>query len=274
MFEPVTFERLAGTLTMPFGWLELALVVVCFVVGWIVDRRFAARSEDIIAHHRITRNVVRVAMPLVALLLLVVGRVVWRLWQPSLFFDVGILLAIALAVIRIVVYTLRRLVPNATWLKGSERSVAYIVWTLVALHVLGITPQLAAEMDALRLPLGAREVTLLTIAKGAGAVVLALALTLWLSGFIESRLMKTQLDLSQRALAAKFVRATLLIVGILIAFQAIGFDLTLLSVFGGALGVGIGLGLQKLASNYIAGFVILLDRSIRLGDVVTVDNRH
>ena len=65
----------------------------------------------------------------------------------------------------------------------------------------------------------------------------------------------------------------MIVVGVLIALQAVGIDLTLLSVFGGALGVGIGLGLQKLASNYIAGFTILLDRSIRLGDMVTVDDR-
>jgi small-conductance mechanosensitive channel len=115
------------------------------------------------------------------------------------------------------------------------------------------------------------------VLQGVFAVVLTLAITLWLSGLIEQRLMKSHLDLSQRALAAKFVRAVLIVVGILIAFQSIGFDLTLLSVFGGALGVGIGLGLQKLASNYIAGFVILIDRSIRLGDLInliTVDSRY
>ena len=72
---------------------------------------------------------------------------------------------------------------------------------------------------------------------------------------------------------AKFIRAVLIVVAVLIALEQIGFDLTLLTVFGGALGVGIGLGLQKLASNYIAGFTILLDRSIRIGDLVTVDGR-
>ena len=71
----------------------------------------------------------------------------------------------------------------------------------------------------------------------------------------------------------KVIRAVLIVVAVLVALQQIGFDLTLLTVFGGALGVGIGLGLQKLASNYIAGFTILLDRSIRIGDLVTVDNR-
>jgi small-conductance mechanosensitive channel len=72
---------------------------------------------------------------------------------------------------------------------------------------------------------------------------------------------------------AKVFRAVLLVVGVLISLPLLGIDLTVLSVFGGALGVGIGLGLQKLASNYIAGFTILLDRSIRLGDMITVDGR-
>src|SRR5206468_6570745 len=97
---------------------------------------------------------------------------------------------------------------------------------------------------------------------------------LWLSGLIEQRLQRAAtLDSNVRAVLSKFVRALLLAVGLLVALQAVGIDLTVLTVFGGALGVGIGLGLQKLASNYIAGFTILLDRSIRLGDVITVDNR-
>jgi small-conductance mechanosensitive channel len=81
------------------------------------------------------------------------------------------------------------------------------------------------------------------------------------------------LDSSLRVVMAKSIRALLIVVAVLIALQAVGIDLTVLSVFGGALGVGIGLGLQKLASNYIAGFTILIDRSIRLGDLITVDGR-
>ncbi len=106
-------------------------------------------------------------------------------------------------------------------------------------------------------------------------MILTLIVTLWLSGLIELRLLKaTSFDTNTKAVLAKFVRAVLLVVGVLVALQAIGFDLTLLTVFGGALGVGIGLGLQKLAANYIAGFTILLDRSIRLGDMITVDGRY
>src|SRR4029078_5424344 len=94
-------------------------------------------------------------------------------------------------------------------------------------------------------------------------------------GFIEQRLTRaTQLDANLRAVLAKSIKAVLIIIGVLIALQQISVDLTVLTVFGGALGVGIGLGLQKLASNYIAGFTILLDRSIWLGDLITVDKRQ
>jgi small-conductance mechanosensitive channel len=97
--------------------------------------------------------------------------------------------------------------------------------------------------------------------------------TVWISGFLEQRVMNAHFDINLRVVLTKLIRATLLVVGVLVALNAIGFDITLLTVFGGALGVGIGLGLQKLASNYIAGFTILLDRSIRMDDRVTVADR-
>jgi small-conductance mechanosensitive channel len=274
VFEPLQFDRFEGLLRTPAGWAELAVVVAAFVLGAVVDRHLARRRDESAEVLGVAGGVVRLAMPLVAFAVLIVASAVWRRYQPTLFLDVGLVLAVALAGIRVIVYTLRRLVPNASWLRSSERTVTWVVWLLVALHALGITPQIAAELEGIRIPLGKEEMTLLTIVRATVAVMLTIALTLWLSGLVEQRLMKTQLDLSQRALASKFVRAVLLVVGVLVALQAIGFDLTLLSVFGGALGVGIGLGLQKLASNYIAGFVILLDRSVRLGDLVTVDKQH
>ena len=81
------------------------------------------------------------------------------------------------------------------------------------------------------------------------------------------------MNLSLRMAMTKAVRTLLLLLAVLIALPAVGIDLTVLSVFGGALGVGLGIGLQKIASNYISGFIILLDRSVRIGDMVTVDNK-
>jgi len=274
VLAPISFERIEKALSGPAGWVELALVVGCFAAGWLLDRAILSRKREGVQRSGLVKGAARIAMPVAALVLLYVGRIFWRPWGTPLFFDVGVVLALALAAIRILVFTLRRLVPNALWLKSSERTVAFVVWTLVALHMLGVTPELAQELDSVRLPLGRAELTLLSLLKGIVAVLLTIAITLWVAGLVESRLMKTDLDLSQKALASKFVKAVLVVIGVLIALQSIGLDLTVLSVFGGALGVGIGLGLQKLASNYIAGFVILLDRSIRLGDLVTVGDRY
>jgi small-conductance mechanosensitive channel len=95
---------------------------------------------------------------------------------------------------------------------------------------------------------------------------------LWISAAIESRLLRREsMDLSMRKIAASAIRALLLFVGLLFALSAAGIDLTALGVLGGALGVGLGFGLQKLAANYVSGFVILAERSLRIGDMVKVD---
>jgi small-conductance mechanosensitive channel len=170
---------------------------------------------------------------------------------------------------------MRTLFASQAWLKAGERAIAFSIWGIVVLHFTGVLHEFKDELDSIRLPIGRSEISLLSLGSGIVAVILTLIVTLWLSGLIEQRLSKAaSLDTNTKAVLSKFVRAILLVVGVLIALQAIGFDLTLLTVFGGALGVGIGLGLQKLAANYIAGFTILLDRSIRLGDLITVDGRY
>ena len=101
-----------------------------------------------------------------------------------------------------------------------------------------------------------------------------LIVTLWISAAIESRLLReaTGGELSVRKAISNATRITLLFLGLILALSAIGIDLTALSVLGGAFGVGIGFGLQKLAANYISGFLILTERSLRIGDNVRVDD--
>jgi small-conductance mechanosensitive channel len=102
---------------------------------------------------------------------------------------------------------------------------------------------------------------------------LVMIVSLWIAAAIESRILREAIvDLSLRKIAGNALRALLLFIGMLLALSAVGVDLTALSVLGGALGVGLGFGLQKLASNYVSGFVILLERSLRIGDNVKVDN--
>jgi len=279
MLAPIDFTRLQDALLSPLYWLELTLVVACLGVAWLIDRRLETRaraSNTPSRHPRLSGGVGRVVFSLVALLLLVIVRPVFRMAGGVPFFiEIAIPLLIALAIIRMLVYVMRKLFANSAWLKTSERAIAFSIWALAVLYFVGVLPEVGRELDAIVLPIGKASVSLLTIAKGAAAVVATLIVTLWLSGLIDQRLNDaTTIDTNTRALLSKFLRAVLLVVGVLVALEAIGFDLTLLTVFGGALGVGIGLGLQKFAANYIAGFTILLDKSIRLGDMITVDGRQ
>jgi small-conductance mechanosensitive channel len=275
MFAPLDFATIATAMTSAPGWIELALVAACFAVGWALDRRVRLKSASGAEIVRVgLGSVNRLLLPLVTLALLVVALAVFRRAHPPFFLTIAIPLTIALAVIRLLVYAMRELFGAPAWVPWSERVISYAIWGIVLLHFTGVLPGLWEELDAMQIPVGSKHISLFELLKGAVVVILTIAGTLWLSGLIEQRLQRAaKIDSSVRVVVSKFLRALLLVVGILIALQAVGIDLTLLTVFGGALGVGIGLGLQKLASNYIAGFTILLDRSIRLGDMITVDNR-
>ncbi len=275
MPTPLDLDRISAALASPAGWLELAVVALCFAAGWLLDRRVRLKSASGAELVRVgLGSVNRLLLPLVVLVLLLIAAAVFRRWHSAFFLPIAIPLTFALAVIRLLVYALRELFGTPSWVPWSERVISYTMWGIVLLHFTGVLPGLWEELDAMQIPVGSHSVSLFELLKGAVVVILTIAGTLWISGLLEQRLQRaSHIDSSVRVVTSKVLRAALLVVGVLIALQAVGIDLTLLTVFGGALGVGIGLGLQKLASNYIAGFTILLDRSIRLGDMITVDTR-
>jgi small-conductance mechanosensitive channel len=275
VLAPIDFPSIEAALQSRAAWIELAIVAVAFVIGWSSDRRVRLKSASGAEVVRLSLGSVnRLVLPLVTLVLLVsrAGRL--PALAPAL-----------LSVDRHSVDDRARAHPasglcdardlrRAGWLPFSERVVSFAIWGIVLLHFIGALPEIRADLESLVIPVGTKHLSMLDLLKGIVVVVLTIAACLWLSGLVEQRLAKAaSVDASVRVVISKAVRALMLAFGVLIALQAVGIDLTLLTVFGGALGVGIGLGLQKLASNYIAGFTILLDRSIRLGDVITVDNR-
>jgi small-conductance mechanosensitive channel len=148
------------------------------------------------------------------------------------------------------------------------------VWLSLVLWVTGLLPAVLDSLDELHWTVGNSTVSLASLINGALTAGLVLVIVLWVSAAIEAQLLKATgaAHLSLRKMAANAVRALLLFVGLLIALSAAGIDLTALGVLGGAVGVGLGFGLQKLASNYVSGFVILAERSLRIGDLVKVDN--
>ncbi|MCP5345899.1 MAG: mechanosensitive ion channel [Pseudomonadales bacterium] len=155
--------------------------------------------------------------------------------------------------------------------KLVARLIAFSVWTYVALTILGVADETAVLLNSPGFMIGETRITLLLALRS----VVFLGITLWMSvslgNAFDKRLQKSEeLNPSLRVLLGKIVKITLIIIAILIAVSAIGIDLTVFTVFSGAIGVGIGFGLQKVVSNFISGIIILADRSIKPGDTISV----
>jgi len=145
------------------------------------------------------------------------------------------------------------------------------VWGASALYVTGVLTDVTDWLEATRIPIGKTMVSLLAVLTAVVTTLVSLLAALWIGSLVESRLMATPgLDRNLRVVLGRVARAVLILIALLIALAVSGIDLTVLSVFGGALGVGLGLGLQRIASNYVSGFILLLDRSLRIGDPITV----
>jgi small-conductance mechanosensitive channel len=170
-----------------------------------------------------------------------------------------------------VVLILRQTFRQAHWVASFERTIATVIWSMVALHVLDLLPVLLDTLESIAIPLGKTKLTVLQIITGVLTVGLAGVIALWISNALDAKLAGTAgVDPSARVVIGRIAQPLLMTLALMIALPMIGIDLTTLSVFGGALGVGLGLGMQKIAANYVSGFIILLDRSIEPGRLIRV----
>lgn len=272
------FDLLSKALMSKQGGVELALLLVAFLIALLIARiiraRLPADLEPGLAKIG-AGSAHRLVLPLSFLVFAMFGRVLVAKFQPVTIFQVALPLIASYVMIRLALYVLRHLIPPSAFLKTSERFIAYSVWGVVALYLTGILPELLTGLEETRLVLNKQELTLRQILEALVLAIITLFIALSVSSLIEKQLMRaTTLDMSSRVVIGKFIRVLSMVIALLIALPLVGIPLALLSVFGGALGVGLGFGLQKIASNYLSGFIILLDRSIRLGDLVTVEGRH
>lgn len=256
---------------------QLGVLAACALAAWGVMRLAKPYLDKPDTPWSAGRaGIRRVGFPLVMLLALLLGRDIAHLWLANThLLNLAVPLLLALMGVRLVVYALRYVFEPRESLRLWERTVAWLIWGAFALHITGLLPRIHAAMEALSFQSGSHRFSLWLLIQAAAVIVVAIIVALTLARFVESRLMGVaQMNLSLRMALSKAARTVLLILAVLVALPAVGIDLTVLSVFGGALGVGIGFGLQKVASNYISGFIILLDRSVRIGDLVTVDNKY
>ena len=271
------FGLWAASFLQPTVLIEFAALAVAVLVAWGVAflvRRSAAAGENHTSVLFGRRLVDGVLFPVLLLLLGYLARAVLSQWVPLAAFKVIIPVLVSLVVIRVGVKVLQVAFAQAPWVRALERTISWVAWLAMVLWVSGLLPVVLAELDQITWKVGSSTLSVRTLIEGGLTAGAVLILMLWVSSAIEGRLLRhaSGSDLSLRKAVSNATRALLLFVGMIIALSAVGIDLTALSVLGGAIGVGLGFGLQKLASNYVSGFVILAERSMRIGDMVRVDN--
>jgi small-conductance mechanosensitive channel len=264
-----------AALTKPAALMELGALVLCGLVAWsiasLVCRNVGARDKSSIMFGR---NIVDgVLFPLLLLCLAYVARALLVAWVQLAVFKIAIPVLISLLVIRFGVKVLLAAFGDTPLVRLLERSISWVAWLAMVLWVSGLLPVILEELDQITWKIGGTNLSVRTLLEGSLTAGAVLIFTLWISSGIEARLLRhaTGGELSLRKAVSNATRALLMFIGLLVALSAVGINLSALSVLGGAIGVGIGFGLQKLAANYVSGFVILAERSMRIGDNVRVD---
>lgn len=258
---------------------QVGALILCLWFGWLAERAVRARALAAAETEGLRgqalrlgqRGLRRLVFPLASLVLVLLVRMVLGQWQHVNLLSVAVPLLLSLAVIRTVLFVLRSAFPRAGWLASFERGFALFAWLIVALHVTGLLPEIIDLLEGVGFAVGKQRLNLWVLIQGVGAVLTTMLVAFWLGGVVEARLNAAQgLDSNVRVVLTRLSKALLILLALLIGLPLVGIDLTMLSVFGGALGVGLGFGLQKIAANYVSGFIILLDRSIRIGDTIAV----
>ncbi|MDP1658785.1 MAG: mechanosensitive ion channel [Methylotenera sp.] len=269
-------EVLADISTEAALW-QFAIIIAACTLAWAINgalRAYVMRSAP--ENWKLgIGGVNRVLFPLSTLIVVYIAQLILAHWQHTSLLQLAGKLLLAMAVIRLVVYAVRYIVAPGGLLKTLENTVSGFIWVLMALHLSGLLPQILNVLEDVKFSIGKNPFNLLLALQALLTILVTIFITLWFSRVIENRLMSAQnVNMNLRVVLAKLLRVFLLFIAILFALSAVGLDITMLSVFGGALGVGLGFGLQRIASNYVSGFIILLDKSMQIGDVVTIDTHY
>ncbi len=264
-----------SNMTQPSALTELAVLLACVGLAWVLvwTVRRATGMPDARSIWLGEKIIDGVMFPLVLLSLAYMSFMLVARWLPVAVFKIAIPVLVALAVIRLGVKVLQVVFVEAPLVRALERSISWVAWVAMVLWVSGLLPLVLEELDDIRWKVGGSTISVRTLLEGGVTAAIVLIITLWISAAIEMRLLRsaTGSQLSLRKALSNALRAVLVFVGLLVALSAVGIDLTALSVLGGAIGVGVGFGLQKLAASYVSGFVMLAERSVRIGDNVRVD---
>ncbi|MBI3778943.1 MAG: mechanosensitive ion channel [Gammaproteobacteria bacterium] len=268
-------------LNSPFTWWQIGLFLAGLLIAKLIGDRLLPRLQSVTEAGGIEgmrRTAMRTgALALVPLLLwlwlLAVSAILRNQGWPTGLLRPAMILAGALAVIRMGVFVLRHSLSPGGPLKAWEGVLTVTIWTLVALHILDWLPWIEQLLDDYALSFGKVRISLLNVVSFVLSIAVMLLVALWLANAIRNRVQQSRvLEDSMKIALSKLVKITLLTLAVLMAMMMAGIDITAFAVFGGALGVGLGLGLQRVVSNFVSGFILVFEGSIRPGDVISFGN--
>ena len=255
-------------LPVQLGAIVLA-VLIAVAVGAILRRRFdlVSATADWPVYLRVVVQAVASHLGLLVFIgLMLIARIALRalIVNPRTYLmAVAIDLATAWFVIAVLTSAIRNPFVN--------RIVAVTTWIIAALAILNLLDPVTDALDATGIAIGGLRITPLLVLKTVALLLIALWLAAAVANFFDRRVQTAPgLSPSMRALIAKIVHVTLLTIAVFIVLGSVGIDLTALAWFSGAVGVGLGFGLQKIIANFVSGIILLADKSIKPGDVITV----
>lgn len=265
-------------ISQPHFLLQLALIGAALLLAWLfnsfIQTKLALHNPTGFKHVAL-RSSQRIIMPLsLALLFWLCSAVLEANEIPAKLLDLLLPVALALGVVRLLVYILRKAFSSSPLIKSAEPFVVTTIWLTLVLHLLGWLAPLLKLLDALAVTFGESRISVLIVIKLILIIVLAFTVALWLAEVINQKMKNSKvISPSMQVGFSKFAKFFLITSAFLFALNAVGINLSSLAIFGGALGVGLGFGLQRIASNFISGFILVFDRSIKPGDIITVGDK-
>ena len=286
-FLQTTSDLVAAEVSQSSFWYQVEAIIGAIILSLLVSRFLAYRIrrwEEYFSKENVSHSIARFCLQLARRLFFSIFAALFLSLGASVIADqhllaeksfnlinIGYQIFYAWALLVFMIQLFTTFVASDSFLQQIKKPLYVIFWILAILEIVGILPKFIQALRAINLPIGSDSLTLWALIVGAITIFISLLVAHWLSNLCDSALNSAKdIDNNLKIVLSRLIHIAFMAVAVLISLSTMGLDLTILSVFGGAIGVGLGFGLQKIASNYISGFIILFDHSVKIGDTVEV----